>query len=230
MLAPLQIGLAVQLHHHYASLFLVDSLHHLGFCCSYQQVQEFELSAAFSHGTDIPNFNDQSVQYVADNVDHNIRTLDGNDTFHGMGMITTVTPGIRSNNRIPRIKVSLRDLAAIGRVPIWFHKEESAGMTAIVYEKLYKMKAQDPTANLDILWKTSILFRFSRPSWSGMMQFVQRGKHPGMSSIRFLPMIDMNPSDATCIYSTLKFLAEHARRHNATPIVTFDQPLWWKPS
>ena len=101
-------------------------------------------------------------------------------------------------------------------------------MMAIVDENLYIMKAQDPTANLDILWKTSIPFRFSRPSWSGMMQFVQRGKHPGMSSIRFLPIVDMNPSDTTCIYSTLKFLAEHARRHNATPIVTFDQPLWWK--
>ena len=60
------------------------------------------------------------------------------------------------------------------------------------------------------------------------MQFVQRGEHPGMSSIRFLPMIDMNPSDAMCIYCTLKFLAEHARHHNATPIVTFDQPVWWK--
>ena len=47
-------------------------------------------------------------------MDHNIPTLDGNDTFHGMGMITTVTPGVRSNNRIPRIKVSLRDLAAVG--------------------------------------------------------------------------------------------------------------------
>ena len=122
LLAPLQIGLAVQLHHHYASRFLVDSLHHLGFCCSYQQVQEFEWSAAFSHGTDKPNFSHQSVQYVADNVDHNIRTLDGNDTFNGMGMITTVTPGVRSNDRIPRIKFSLRDLAAIGRVPIRFHK------------------------------------------------------------------------------------------------------------
>ena len=51
-------------------------------------------------------------------MDHNIRTLDRNDNFHGMGMITTVTPGVRSNNRIPSIKVSLRDLAATGRVPI----------------------------------------------------------------------------------------------------------------
>ncbi len=34
----------------------------------------------------------------------------------------------------------------------------------------------------------------------------------------------MNPS----IYSTLKYVCEHARRHDITPIITFDQPLWWK--
>ena len=32
---------------------------------------------------------------MADNVDHNLRTLDGNDTFHGMGLIVTVTPGTK---------------------------------------------------------------------------------------------------------------------------------------
>lgn len=221
LLAPLQIGLGVQLHHHYASRFLVDSLHHQGFCCSYQQVQEFEWSAALSHGTDIPNFTNQFVQYVADNVDHNIRTLDGYNTFHGMGMIATITPGIESIHHIPKIKVSYRDLTAVGRIPIQFHKEESTGMSVIMYEKLYKIKAQDATAPLDILWKTSILFRSARPSWSGMMQFVHEGDHPGKSSVMFLPMIDMNPYDATCIYSALKFVSEHARRHDVKPIITF---------
>ena len=101
-------------------------------------------------------------------------------------------------------------------------------MNPIIYEKLHKMKIQDPTANLDILWKTLILFSSSRPSWSGMMQFVQKGDHPGMSSIMFLPMINMDPTDVTCIYSALHFLAEQARYHNANPVVTFDQPFWWK--
>ena len=42
-------------------------------------------------------------------------------------------------------------------------------------------------------------------------------------------MIDMDPSDVTCVSSTLKFGSEHTQRHNiANPIVTFDQPLWWK--
>ena len=89
-------------------------------------------------------------------------------------------------------------------------------------------KAQDPTADLDLTWKTAIIFASPRPAWSGMMQFVQHGNHPGKSSFVLLPMIDMNPSDTTCIFSTLKFVSEHARRHNATPIITFDQPLWWK--
>jgi len=41
-------------------------------------------------------------------------------------------------------------------------------------------------------------------------------------------MIDMSSSDPTCIFSTLKFVSEHAQQHNVTPIITFDQPLWWK--
>ena len=57
---------------------------------------------------------------------------------------------------------------------------------------------------------------------------VNKGDHPGQSSVKFLPMIEMNPSDPTCIYSTLNFVAAHAKKHKNTPIVTFDQPLWWK--
>jgi len=83
--------LGVQLYHHFASRFLINSLHHHGFCCSYQEVQRFEHNAAQSHGTDIPNLTTEFVQYGADNVDHNICTLDGHGTFHGMGMIAAVT-------------------------------------------------------------------------------------------------------------------------------------------
>ena len=41
-------------------------------------------------------------------------------------------------------------------------------------------------------------------------------------------MIDMIPSDPSCVFSTLHFVAEHARKYQSTPIVTFDQPLWMK--
>ena len=37
-LAPLQLGLAVQLHYHIASRFLIDTLNSLGYCASYNQL------------------------------------------------------------------------------------------------------------------------------------------------------------------------------------------------
>ena len=36
------------------------------------------------------------VQWIADNVDHNSRTIDGKNTFHGMGIVTSVTPSLSS--------------------------------------------------------------------------------------------------------------------------------------
>ena len=57
---------------------------------------------------------------------------------------------------------------------------------------------------------------------------VHKGVHPGKSSVMFLPIIDMNPSDPTCVYSTLHYISKHAEKHNCTPIVTFDQPLFYK--
>ena len=192
LLAPLQIGLGVQLHHHYSSRFLIDTLHKHGFCCSYNEVHQLEQNAVLSYGTDIPSYTSQFVQYVADNV-HNIKTLDGNNTFHGMEMIATITPKIKKSNAILSVKVTPRDIAAIGRVPIQFHKDESLGMTTVTYEKLHSFKAKDPTALLDVLWKSSVMFESPRPAWSGMMQLVHHGRHPGNSSVMFLPMIDMNP-------------------------------------
>ena len=97
-----------------------------------------------------------------------------------------------------------------------------------IYSDLALVRAEDPTANLDILWKTSLLFGNPRPLWNGMMQLVYQGRHQGKSSVMFLPMIDMNPSDVTCVSSTLHFVSEHAKQHSIANPVTFDQPLWLK--
>ena len=51
--------------------------------------------------------------------------------------------------------------------------------------------------------------------------------HAGKSSDIFLPMIDLTPSDPTCVRSTLEYLSDHARHHGVTPVITFDQQLWW---
>ncbi|KAG1687728.1 hypothetical protein GQR58_008303 [Nymphon striatum] len=41
-------------------------------------------------------------------------------------------------------------------------------------------------------------------------------------------MIDMDPGNMSCVQSTLQFICQHASRYKVTPVITFDQPLWWK--
>jgi len=47
-ISPLQIGLGIQLHHHFASKYLIDVLYNLGFSSSYHEVLKFESSAVVS--------------------------------------------------------------------------------------------------------------------------------------------------------------------------------------
>ena len=70
--------------------------------------------------------------------------------------------------------------------------------------------------------------RDDRKSWNGTMQMINnKGEYPGQSSVVLMHVIDLNPSDETCIYSTLLWVSEHAKRYNVTPVFTFDQPLWY---
>ena len=61
-----------------------------------------------------------------------------------------------------------------------------------------------------------------------MMQMVNHGEHPGQASVVFLPIIDLNPRDLTCIYPILHFVCDYAWRYGVTPVLTFYQPLCWK--
>ena len=81
------------------------------------------------------------------------------------------------------------------------------------------------------LWNKAveIIDAKSRPNWSGFVQYVSIGNHPPKSRVQMLPIIDLNPADETCIYSTLLYLQSQADKLNIpTPCTTFDQPLWNK--
>lgn len=96
----------MQLHLLYSSKGLIDILHKHGFCASYTEVLKFERCAAITSKTDLNLTNKSFVQYVADNADHNLCTLDGKGTFHGMGIIATITPSSKKDyNFVPRRKV-----------------------------------------------------------------------------------------------------------------------------
>ncbi len=61
----------------------------------------------------------QCLQYVADNVDHNITTLDGRGIVHGMGIISIVTPSpAKRATVIHRKNADIRDA---GNIKILHH-------------------------------------------------------------------------------------------------------------
>ena len=61
------------------------------------------------------------------------------------------------------------------------------------------------------------------------MQSITAGQHPPPSKITMLPIIDLDPSNYSCIYSVLLYIIEQSNILNVViPCVTFDQPLWFK--
>ena len=72
----------------YGSRWLVNELYRLAFCIPYQEVVRFkQFVLQNSDNTIVPLHGSPFTQWSADNVDHNTATLDGKNTFHGMGMI-----------------------------------------------------------------------------------------------------------------------------------------------
>ena len=117
----MQFGLSVALHRHFGSRYLIDMLHKLGFCSSYTEVQRFENCASQQQNFDLADIDSlQSLIFVADNVDHNLNTIDGLKTFHGMGMIACITPGQmnRVSPVIKRLTTESKDIIKAAEVEI----------------------------------------------------------------------------------------------------------------
>ena len=60
------------------------------------------------------------------------------------------------------------------------------------------------------------------------MKGVTNGPYFGKASFHFLPIIDLNPTNFSCIYSTLIYVNDLSIKMNVKPVLTFDQPLWFK--
>ena len=78
---PLQIGIGVQMHCQFGSHHLIETLNKLGFCSSYSEVGKYEMKSANTLNNTVPAYSrDRFMQFVSDNVDHNVRTIDGLNT------------------------------------------------------------------------------------------------------------------------------------------------------
>ena len=104
LLRPGPFGLGVELEKSFGSKWLLNHLAKLGFSVSSDEVLRYKQST-IEHSKQRDNEivyerNTSSfTQWSADNVDHNIITLTGKGTFHGMGIIS-MTSCAEENRRI----------------------------------------------------------------------------------------------------------------------------------
>ena len=110
--------------------------------------------------------------------------------------------------------------------------QEITGLSKLIQKPINTVIASStlpPGININLLWHVSLFFleKKSRPSWSGYMTDSSHGHYPGKSTVSFLPIIDMDPTDLSCIYSTIAFIIDQANSLEIqTPVITFDQPFW----
>ena len=76
------------------------------------------------------------------------------------------------------------------------------------------------------MYKTKQLLSSNVPLWSGFMKSVfGEDIFLKKSSVVFLPMIPLRPTDIPCVYSTLKYIENLAINSGRTPVCTFDQAV-----
>ena len=175
--------------------------------------------------------------WIADNVDHNVCSLDAKGTLHAMGIVVSSTCEGTSYNNLPTIprqkllKVSQvvqnKGISVLSYIP-----PNITGLSKLHFNPLAQLKSHYiplKEAQLDLLWHAAHFLHNFRPGWSGYMLDISTGSHPGKADITMLPIIDLDPTDMLCIYSTLMFVVDQAEHLEVTtPCITLDQPLWLK--
>ncbi|CAD6209972.1 GSCOCG00012775001-RA-CDS, partial [Cotesia congregata] len=90
-ISNLQLAIATYVHRKTGSKLIIDLLSKLGICATYYSLQLFEAST-IKNLPEVIIDDDTFVQFVFDNTDHNVDTLDGQETFHCLGGIAAYCP------------------------------------------------------------------------------------------------------------------------------------------
>ena len=104
------------------------------------------------------------TQFAGDNVDHNIKTLDGSGTFHGMGIIAISTPFpgnsvLKECDKISRGKDITSEVSANNKgigIHNYVHPVKSA-LSSMEIKPLIKLQSPVilPSDDIDNLWQPS---------------------------------------------------------------------------
>ena len=227
VLCSIPFGLGVQLDNEFGSKWLISRLNKLGFSISPDEVQKYKQSPVVSDGKettqeiekadeiekagpsevnttgelDVTNDN-AFAHWSADNVDHNIITLTGKETFHGIGIIS-MSDNSSNTKTIKKLKYTLKS-SEFGKLhDIRIHQylgSSTKGLAALSFKNvkhLSKPLAMPKEVGYDLLWQTSRSLRNNpTPNWLGFMQELLKSQTSVQkSTITFWPTIDLNLND-----------------------------------
>lgn len=237
-LSSLKTSFGTYLYRKFGSKHLVNLCAAMGISCSYSEAMLFESSAIVRGGGLPPIAKGAFIQFVFDNADVNVNTLDGENTFHEMGGIMIITPrsAVLPDKPIPRLKKNVSaDMIssyAVSQIQKWSARK-NVGLSAIPITDVHESFQVDgdilPTAQ-ELLWLYGKISNIPGiPGWNGFMEQVTNDLDFKCSKIVFLPFIHAPPTEYDTVLTSLLEASAKTKAHGQnTCIVTYDQPLYMK--
>lgn len=243
-ISPIQVGAASLLHEKTGCKDIVNLFSNYGYTASYIETKRFRKSQA-QHLKDTME-NEESlaeklenctIQFVYDNADHNVRTLDGSGTFHAMGGVMIITPyqTVTTNNYVPRLKQvpTAEIVSEMGGLELLSNEiKDYSKLSEITFENLDDKfpHASTNIAPSNFLWAYSKTINSKETSGrNGFLEKLTIDKTCDVSKIVFLPFLNAPPSHEDTIYTVLMESVRKVRSYGKKyAIVTFDLPLFMK--
>ena len=193
---------------------MLCELNRLGLSISPDKVSRFKQSVIQNENIDevvIPN-PDSFIQYVADNTAHDICTLDGKNTRHGLRAIAIanitnqVDGSVCKGMPVPREELKhVNEVIKVKGIPIEHYVlVRVSALAALKLKPVNDLRLTLENKNgssLALLWLGAYFFHNHRPGWSAYMESATIGTYSGKSHITFLSIVDLSPSNPTGIYS-----------------------------
>jgi len=237
-ISSLQLGLSVFFHRRFGSKRLIQIFSSFGLCASYSNTMMYEAAAVFhSQPHILPPESGTFVQYVADNADINVHTIDGHNTLHIIGIIQIITPkssvlaekSISLTNQV----FSAKDFAEKAHIPIQIYQNDGVVGYSKITAQSFAYESHTMISllrKIDMVWLYGKWNNLSLPGWNGYIErLTNNNMHFFLSKILFLPFVHQPASNYNTIYTTLLCALENAKNYgHDVCVITFDQPLYAK--
>ncbi|KAK3932952.1 Elongation factor 4, partial [Frankliniella fusca] len=236
--SPLKHGLALLLHTRYGSRDLLSVLSAVGAVADYADAVCFETSAAHA-SAECAVQPGAFQQYVADNADFDVGTLDGHNTFHVLGMVKSITPSTALTYPEAMTRgqctAAAKTVSHLAKVPLYMYPAPAVPGLQLIKVAEIDFSAGESEAlhfkRLNAVWLSSFWAEVDNsPGWNGFMsRAFQAEENYAVSKVLPLPFVHLQPSNPSAIYSSLLYASQESSKLGQDHcLVTFDFPLYIK--